>query len=61
MAMVAVGLRALGGSVAGGSPAHHREHLASTGAEEPQRQQCGKDQERDVEPGGVVPVVIFRP
>src|SRR5665647_630073 len=26
--MVAVGRRGLGGSVAGGCPAHHREHLA---------------------------------
>src|SRR5665811_1994480 len=32
--------------------AHHGEHLAAAGAEEPRRQDCGKDQEGDVEPSG---------
>ena len=53
--MVAVGRRGLGGSVAAGCPAHHREHLAPTGAEETPSQQCSQDQEGDVEPGGEVP------
>src|SRR5665647_19099 len=35
--------------------AHHGEHLAAAGAEEARRQECGEDQEGDVEPGGVVP------
>lgn len=35
--------------------AHHGEHGASAGAQEPQYQDGGQDEEGDVKPGGVVP------
>jgi len=38
-----------------GATAHHGEHVAATGAEEPGQQGDGEDEGGDVEPGGVVP------
>src|SRR6185437_16171712 len=49
-----VGVPLLGAGLLRGA-AHHPQHRRAAGADEPDDQDGGQDQEGDVEPGGVVP------